>query len=233
MSTKERIILALDGMSAKDVFDMAAKVADSVYAVKIHDLYDRAGPGAVSLIPESLAVWVDYKLHDIPETVYKRVDGLCSNSDILTVHASGGLKAMERAVETGVIVYAVTVLTSLDEAEVREIYGRSIEDQVVYFAKQAKKAGVTGIVCSPKELALLSSYSELDSLEFIVPGVRSLGVSNDDQVRVDTPANAIRNGATRLVIGRQVTKAEDPIAALDAIAKEIQGSEILAREVKK
>jgi orotidine-5'-phosphate decarboxylase len=128
---------------------------------------------------------------------------------------------MEAAVKSGLTVFAVTVLTSLSPEQCRQIYGRDPSEVVPELALMAKAAGCHGVVCSPKEVGLLSSYSRLRGMEFVIPGVRSPGVSVDDQKRVDTPVATLRAGATRLVVGRQVTKATSPEDAFNSLVLEI------------
>lgn len=225
--SKEKIILALDGINLSAASKLAVKVMDEVHALKIHDLYDQYGRAAISDLEDLEAkIWIDSKLHDIPKTVECRATALFRRgADIITVHASGGIEMMRAALQSGATIYAVTILTSITEQQARGIYGQSLQSAVLTLASQAKYAGVHGIVCSAHELEMLSHESSLNGLEFIVPGVRSDGVSQDDQKRVDTPASAIKNGATRLVIGRQVTTARDPVRALRKLSGEIEGIE--------
>lgn len=229
--SKDNIILALDGMSRSDARDLAQKVGDKVYALKIHDLYDGLGPLAFSYVEGFGAkVWVDFKLHDIPQTVERRAKALVSNgADIITVHAAGGVEMMQAALQSGATIYAITVLTSISEEQAKLMYGQSLQSAVMYFADLALDAGVHGIVCSPLEVDMLSSHGKFNVLEFITPGVRSAGVAVNDQKRVDTPERALQNGATRLVIGRQVTNADHPLLALELLTEEIEG--IQQREV--
>lgn len=222
--SQERIILALDG--AKNYQKMVRELGDKVYAVKIHDLYDRHGPGIIAEIKKLGAkrVWVDFKLHDIPHTVNLRTQALArAGADIISVQTSGGVKMIKAAKEgfgKGE-VYTITLLTSYDEQETKEIYSANSHGLVRRWVKLAQKAGIKKIVCSPKELTELSRAPELRGMKFIVPGVRSLGINIHDQSRIDTPVNALRNGADKLVIGRQITKAKDHVTALKRIEQEI------------
>lgn len=228
MNAAKRIILALDGLSLEQALSLTRKVGNRVHAIKIHDLSDRHGPNAVGLLRDVGAqrVWVDAKLHDIPATVGNRAKAIAaSGADMLTVHASGG-RAMMEAARTSFPgeVYGITVLTSLSEEDGVVIYGWPIPTKVVEFALMAKNAGLHGVVCSPQEVALLSNAPELKGLKLVIPGTRSAGKATGGQARVDTPANAISAGATYLVIGRQVTQAADPVAALDELEAEIQAA---------
>jgi orotidine-5'-phosphate decarboxylase len=223
-STSECVILAADGLTLEQTLALVNRTSDRIQAVKIHSLWDRHGPGVVRQLLDAGApnVWVDLKLKDIPETVRDRARAVAeSGAQMLTVHASGEIEMMMAACESGLEIIAVTVLTSLDEDVTHLLHGQPSKAAVLYLARLAKLAGVPSVVCSPREVGLLSRRPELQGMNFITPGIRSAGVSTDDQKRVDTPASALKAGATRLVIGRQITKAQNPLAALDAIEMEI------------
>ena len=159
----------------------------------------------------------DFKLYDIPNTVKLRAQNI--PADIVSIHASGGLEMMKQAVASGKEIFAVTMLTSFSIDEVKQIYNREVDDIVLAFARLAKQAGVSGIVCSPKEIKLLKDTGEFDDIKIVVPGIRSTGINTNDQNRVSTPKEAVQNGADYLVIGREITQAEDPILALSEIQK--------------
>ncbi len=217
------MILALDEIeNIDDVIKLVKEVGPLVYAVKIHNLYDKFGPDIVRVLKEAGAekVWVDFKLYDIPNTGKLRAENI--SADILSVHASGGVKMMKEACFSGKEIFAVTILTSFDSFEVKQIYNREVKDVVLVLAKLAKDAGVAGIVCSSQDLKMLKSHLELADLKFIVPGIRSVGVDLDDQNRVSTPKIAIQDGADYLVIGRQITKSDNPLAEFLKIQKEIE-----------
>ncbi len=223
-NTSECVILAADGLDLPQVLDLVDEIGDRLYAVKIHSLWDRHGPGVVRQLLDAGAprIWVDLKLHDIPETVRDRAKAVAeSGAHLVTVHASGGIEMMMAACESGIDVIAVTVLTSLEEDEVHLLHGHPSKAEVLALTRLARMAGVPSVVCSPREVGILAKRPELKGMNFITPGVRSLGVAVDDQKRVDTPANAIKAGATRLVIGRQITRADSPLAALEPIELEI------------
>lgn len=219
----KKIILALDEIQKLDeVIALVKKVGSLVYAVKIHNLYDTFGPAIVDELKEAGAekVWVDFKLYDIPNTVKLRAEDI--QADIISVHASGGMKMMQGAVATGKEIFAVTALTSFTAEEVEKIYNRSVDDTVLTLANMALEAGVAGIVCSPKELKMLRSHEEFKNIKLVVPGIRSQGADVNDQNRVATPFKALEAGADFLVIGRQVTQAADPEAELKKILEEIE-----------
>ncbi|KKU94337.1 MAG: Orotidine 5'-phosphate decarboxylase [Candidatus Jorgensenbacteria bacterium GW2011_GWA1_48_13] len=224
---ESRIILAAD-MSLGECLDLTHAIGERVYAVKVHDAYDSNGPTAVKMLREAgaMRVWVDAKLHDIPNTVKRRANAIAdSGAQILTVHASGGIEMMQAAVgEFPFEVYAITVLTSLTEEEVHLAYGQPSKAAVLYLARLAKLAGVAGIVCSPKEVGILAKRPELKGMKFVVPGIRSAGKDKGDQERVDTPAAALKDGADYLVVGRQITQASDPVAALIELEAEISAA---------
>ncbi len=207
----KKLILALDEIQDLDeVLALVKKIGHLFYAVKIHNLYDKYGPSVVDQIRGAGAdkVWVDFKLYDIPNTGRLRAESI--NADIISVHATGGLKMMEDIVKSGKEIFAVTALTSFSPEEVKNIYNNDVEIVVSNLARLAKEAGVAGVVCSPKEIKMLKTLTGLDGLKIVVPGIRSNGVSNNDQNRVGTPEQALADGVDFLVIGRQITQAEDP-----------------------
>jgi orotidine-5'-phosphate decarboxylase len=176
---------------------------------------------------------VDYKLHDTKDTVGLRVSALVVHgAKVITVHASGGVEMMKSAVEATMNgfderrakIYAITVLTSLSDVEILEIYNRPRLEQVEVLARMALEAGVDGIVCSALELEHLRSLPEFAEIHIVVPGTRSVGADLGQQKRSDTPKNAVANGASELVVGSQVTKAEDPeIAMANFLAEMVDG----------
>ncbi len=218
-----RIILALDGLSLDYCTNLVRVVSGRVYAYKIHDLWDAHGPSVVSrFVNSGTRVFVDLKLHDIPNTVALRAKRVLeAGADILTVHAEGGIDMMKAAVDNFPRVLAITVLTSLSEEEAHLQFGQPVKAMVLKRARDAKLAGVWGIVCSPQEVGVLAKHLELAGLKFVTPGVRSPGKDVSDQKRVDTPAAAIKSGADFLVVGREITQATDPLVALEAIERQI------------
>ena len=177
--------------------------------------------GVLELAELGLPLFLDLKLHDIPNTVAKAIQALSPlTPSILTVHAAGGRAMMEdarAAAPSGTRIVAVTMLTSLDEADLAAtgVTG-SAHDQVTRLAEVARAAGLDGIVCSGSEVGAARKAWK-DGL-FVVPGIRPADAAIGDQKRVMTPRRAIDEGASILVIGRPVTEAADPDAALRAIA---------------
>jgi orotidine-5'-phosphate decarboxylase len=167
-------------------------------------------------------IFLDLKLHDIPNTVKKSIEGLKALPiNMLTIHTSGGFQMMKAAMEavngTDIKVFGVTALTSLTDDDTNIIYQRDAASQVNAMLEIAIQAGIDGVVCSPHELNLVK---QKESLLSITPGIR-LSESDDDQSRVMTPQKAIELGANYLVIGRPITEAEDPQDALKNIFNSI------------
>lgn len=225
-----RVIVALDYAQAEPAVDLARRLDAARCRLKIgKQLFTSTGPAVVSQLQElGFDVFLDLKFHDIPNTVA----GACRAAADLgvwmtNVHASGGrhmLEAAREAVDAVAkppLLIAVTVLTSLDAGDLRETgIAGSTEEQVLRLAVLAHGCGLDGVVCSPNELPLLATAVPEKFLR-VTPGVRPLGGEQRDQKRVATPARAIADGAHYLVVGRPVTGAPDPAAALSAIEREI------------
>ena len=222
---ESRIILALDGMDKSACLELVRKVGDRVFAYKIHDLWDKHGPEVLSSFAyHNVRMWVDLKLYDIPNTVGLRAKAVReSGASILTVMAKGEIEMMMAAVKNGPeMILGVTELTSLTEEEVHLSSGQPRKASVLQLSRNAKLAGIHGLVCSANEVGMLAKRPELDGMILVVPGVRSPGKDVQDQRQVDTPANAIKAGATFLVVGREVTQAADPLLALENIERQIE-----------
>lgn len=236
MDTRSRVFVALDGLTFDKALALVRKVTDSKYTemiagFKIHDLWDAEGPMVVNHLCQggAINIWADLKLHDVPATVRHRTLAVArSGAQYLTVHASGGIEMMKQAVTaTSIRIVAITVLTSLSEDETHLLCGQPAKSAALMRARLAKFAGVYAVVCSAHEVGALSKCSELTGLDFIVPGIRlaGKGAIDSNQKRVDTPAAAFKAGATRIVVGSEITKAEDPIAVLATISAEIESVE--------
>ena len=222
------IIIALDLESADDARTLVRRLGDSVNFYKVGmELYAAAGPDFVSeLVAEGRQVFLDMKYYDIGETVKRAVAQVARRGvRFLTVHASDAVMraAVEGRGDSGLQLLAVTVLTSVDDADLRKDgYSATVRDLVELRVKNAVEAGVDGLVCSPLEVARVRELAGPDTV-LVTPGVRSAGAAAGDQKRVATPGEAIRNGANYLVIGRQVTRAADPAGEMKRMHEEIFG----------
>ena len=218
------IIVAIDEID----FDRATLIIDNLDStkcmVKIGSIsFNSIGKDIIYYAAEKgFDIFLDLKLHDIPNTVKKTIQGLSLLPiSMLTIHTSGGkdmmMAAMESVSGTQIKVFGVTALTSLSDDEINEIFQRTSSEQVNAMLDLAESAGIDGIVCSAHELKLIKKRSTLLS---ITPGIR-LQDSNDDQKRVMTPKEAINLGADFLVIGRPITEAENIGEALEEIFQNI------------
>lgn len=232
----DRLIVALDFHTMEDVRTLVAKLGGSVsyYKVGMELFYAVGGKAVTWLRREGKHVFLDLKLHDIPNTV---AGGLCSlmrlGADMLNVHASGGLTMMKtaadrlhkEAAEAGIPcpkLIAITVLTSISSAEWQGVgQTRVLEESVLRLARLAKEAGLDGVVASPQEAEAIRAACGEDFL-IVTPGVRPAGTSADDQSRIATPRASLMAGASHLVIGRPIRAADDPKAAAEAILKEME-----------
>jgi orotidine-5'-phosphate decarboxylase len=229
MNNNPKIIVALDYADASSAIKLVNQLDPALCRLKVgKELFTAAGPQLVEQLARSnFGVFLDLKFHDIPNTVAKAC-AAASNLGVwmLNVHASGGLEMMQaaqQAVQDTVskpILIAVTVLTSMNQVGLSQIgIQTELATHVLNLAILTQQAGLNGVVCSALEAQILRE--KLGS-EFclVTPGIRPANVNQDDQSRVVTPANALKNGSSYLVIGRPITKAENPLKALEAIYKE-------------
>ena len=230
VASNPAIVVALDCGDAAQALALAARLDPQVCRLKVgKELFTAAGPRLVEdLIAKGFDVFLDLKFHDIPNTVAKACEAAARLGVwMLNVHASGGV-AMMQAAREGVarsnadpLLIAVTVLTSMDQTALKQVgVSASVQGQVLHLAGLTKEAGLDGVVCSAQEATLLRTALGPDFC-LVTPGIRPASASLNDQSRVVTPADAIRNGAHYLVIGRPITAAADPLAALQAIARDI------------
>jgi orotidine-5'-phosphate decarboxylase len=225
MRPEERIFVALDTPERERALDLAARLAGKVGGFKVGlEAFVALGPSIVHDIAASgLPVFLDLKLHDIPNTVAGAAASASRlGASFLTVHALGGVEMMRRAVEAfpSASILAVTILTSHDDESLRRLgIAGPPGDAVARLSALAKEAGTGGIVCSPLEIA--GARKAHPEATIVVPGIRPAGAAENDQARIATPAAAVRAGADRLVIGRPITQAADPAAAAEEIAREI------------
>jgi orotidine-5'-phosphate decarboxylase len=228
MDPRQRLIVALDVSTAAAARKIVAAVGDSAHAYKVGmQLYTAEGPSVVGeLVGSGRRVFLDLKYHDIPNTVEAAVrEAAQLGVSMLTVHASGGGKMLRAAVEAaqnpGLLVLAVTVLTSLDDVELGKIGLRGgALDQVLRLAALALSNGCKGVVASALEAGTLREEFGHD-FAIVTPGVRPAGSGPNDQARVVTPAEAISAGASHIVVGRPITEASDPAAEARAILGQI------------
>ena len=229
---RDRLIVALDVSSAAEAQKLVARIGDvaGIYKVGLQ-LFTAEGPGIVrDLVSSGRRVFLDLKLHDIPTTVALAVKSAAElRVDMLTIHASGGsamLRAATEAAAGRMNVLAVTVLTSLNNEDMQEIgVSGSLSDQVLRMANLARSAGCQGIVTSPRE-ALLARKALGESFAIVTPGIRPGGEETNDQQRTATPAQAISNGVSHIVVGRPITHAADPAKAAQAVISEMEQARI-------
>ena len=211
------IIVAVDETQLENFQNVVDSLDSDLCMIKIGSVsFNALGHQAISYASnKGFKIFLDLKLHDIPNTVKKSIKGLVSLPiDMMTIHTSGGLemmKAAKKAVDgTDIKIFGVTALTSLSDEDTSLIFKRTAAEQVNTMLDLAEQAGIDGVVCSPHELSLVNKR---ESLLSITPGIR-LKDSNDDQNRVMTPKNALKQGANFLVIGRPITEAKNIKKAL-------------------
>tara|TARA_R110002020_G_scaffold304705_1_gene520480 strand:+ start:7421 stop:8113 length:693 start_codon:yes stop_codon:yes gene_type:complete len=229
MDARDRLIVGLDIPTVSEARAIVSTLGDDVSFYKIgYQLVFAGGLDfARELIDEGKKIFLDMKLLDIDNTVAKGVENIARMGvSMLTLHAYP--KAMQAAVEaakgSGLTLLGVTVLTSMDEADLREAgYDCDPRSLVLRRAGQAREAGMGGIVCSAEEAAAVRPIVGPD-MNIVTPGIRPTGSDAGDQKRVMTPADALRAGSSHLVVGRPVVKATDPKAAARAILAEMAGA---------
>jgi len=211
------IIVAVDETQLENFQDVVDSLDSDLCMIKIGSVsFNALGHQAISYASnKGFKIFLDLKLHDIPNTVKKSIKGLVSLPiDMMTIHTSGGLemmKAAKKAVDgTDIKIFGVTALTSLSDEDTSLIFKRTAAEQVNIMLDLAEQAGINGVVCSPHELSLVTKR---ESLLSITPGIR-LKDSKDDQNRVMTPKDALKQGANFLVIGRPITEAKNIKEAL-------------------
>jgi len=235
----ERLLCALDTTDPVQAAGLAEKLRAHVGGVKLGlEFFGAAGPAGFAHVAKSgLPIFLDLKLHDIPNTVAKAIHALMPlKPAIMTIHTGGGQAMMMAAAKAATeaandvgcprpIMVGVTILTSMDEDDLRAIgLSPSVSDQVVRMAQLAKTSGLDGVVCSPFEITAIRAACGPDFI-LVVPGIRPAGSAKGDQKRVMTPAEALAKGADYIVIGRPITEADDPVVAAKNIAQEINASQ--------
>jgi orotidine-5'-phosphate decarboxylase len=213
----QTIIVAVDETQLENFQNVVDSLDSDLCMIKIGSVsFNALGHQTISYASnKGFKIFLDLKLHDIPNTVKKSIKGLVSLPiDMMTIHTSGGLemmKAAKNAVDgTDIKIFGVTALTSLSDEDTSLIFKRTTAEQVNTMLDLAEQAGIDGVVCSPHELSIVTKR---ESLLSITPGIR-LKDSNDDQNRVMTPKDALKHGANFLVIGRPITEAKNIKEAL-------------------
>jgi orotidine-5'-phosphate decarboxylase len=235
VAARERVCVALDVPTLDDASDLARRLAGEVGWFKVGlELFGAHGPEAVRAIATHGPVFLDLKLHDIPTTVGRAAQRLGAlGVGLLTVHAGGGA-AMVRAAVDGLAggadagsegssagrVLAVTVLTSMSDEDLASVNAPAATTQVPALAELAVRAGAPGLVCAPRDLGRVRETVGPEPL-LVTPGIRPAGSGEDDHARAATPASAVAGGADLLVVGRPITRADDPVAAARAIVGEL------------
>lgn len=236
MVTEKRLIVALDTADRAKAESLVEQLGDAVCFYKVGmELFYSQGPDIVRYLRQrGKDVFLDLKLHDIPNTVAQALRPLVGlGVSLVNVHASGGGKMMQTAVEAlreeaaklqvaCPALIAVTVLTSMDQEQWADLgCARTIGDQVLELAKLSQQSGLDGVVASSQEAALIRSACG-ESFKIVTPGIRPSGSATDDQARIMTPADALKAGADYLVVGRPITAAAEPRLAAEKILKEMK-----------
>lgn len=226
-----RVITALDYPDAASALECAKRLKPELCALKVgKELFTAAGPQLVEkLQDQGFKIFLDLKFHDIPNTTAKAVAAAARLGVwMVNVHCSGGRVMMEAAAEAAAsqahkpILIGVTVLTSMDEAQLKDLgITDPIDEVVLRLASLAKECGLDGVVSSAREAALIKECIAQPFVN-VTPGIRPAGAALGDQKRVLTPLEALKAGADYLVIGRPITQAADPVAALESINAEIK-----------
>ena len=232
----DRLIVALDVSSLEEMKSIVTSLGDSVsyYKVGMELFYAAGGQTVAYLRDHNKSVFLDLKLHDIPNTVAHGIKSLTRlGAKLITIHSQGGKVMMEaamnaakeQAAELGIErpkLLAITALTSFDDENWSAIGGSlPISDHVVKLAKLAKEAGVDGVVASPLEAKLIREACGEDFL-IVTPGIRPSFAATNDQKRIATPSSALQDGASRIVVGRPITQAENPQEAVRLIVEEME-----------
>ena len=237
LKPSERILCALDTTNVEEAAILAGELSPHVGGIKLGlEFFGANGPqGFLEVAKANRNIFLDLKLHDIPNTVAKTIHALMPlRPKIMTIHTAGGSAMMKAASEAATlaaknegcerpIIVGVTILTSLDNEDIEAIgFQNKVSMQVVKLARLAKESGLDGVVCSPHEIKLIKESCGAD-FKLVVPGIRPAGSDTGDQKRVMTPEEAVSLGADYLVIGRPITKSDNPAQSARLIANEING----------
>lgn len=232
MKNTDKLIVPLDLTSFEKMNQVVEDIGEIVSTYKIgHQLFTAEGPRTIRYLKgKGKTVFLDLKLHEISSSVAAAVTSAGSHGvDMVTVHASGGRRMMQAAVEAAshfpaMKILAITVVTELDDSDLEEIgFTHGCEEQVVRLATLAKQCGCHGLIASPQEVETLRKTLGSELL-IVTPGVRPAGSNMDNQTRSGTPAQAIRSGASFIIVGRPILKADSPRQAAREIAQEISSA---------
>lgn len=226
------VIIALDFPGEKETLEFLDKFSEELYVKVGMELFYSAGPEIIKKIKEKgHRIFLDLKFHDIPNTVRGAVrSSVKHGADMMNLHAGGGIKMMEEAAEEAkksgkeIILIAVTQLTSTSEETMKNdlLIDRPLKETVIHYAENAKKAGLSGVVCSALEVPGIKEKLG-DEFITVTPGIRPKSSDAGDQKRIVTPEEARNLGSDFIVVGRPITSAEDPVKAYREIKKEFLG----------
>ncbi len=238
LTPRDRLAVALDLPTEHEAMKLVDRLGQTCQWFKVGmELYYAAGNSIVQQLRDrGFNVFLDLKLHDIPNTVAGAVRSAThAGASLLTIHATGGAAMMSAAAEAASApgsprLLAVTVLTSMDANELAGIgITASPAEQVLRLARLAQTSGIDGMVCSAEEVATPRKETSPGTL-LVIPGIRPAGSAVEDQKRIATPAQAIAHGASMLVVGRPITRANDPAEAARAILEEIEHVQIATQQ---
>ncbi len=226
------VIIALDFPGEKETLEFLDKFSEELYVKVGMELFYSAGPEIIKKIKEKgHRIFLDLKFHDIPNTVRGAVrSSVKHGADMMNLHAGGGIKMMEEAAEEAkksgkeIILIAVTQLTSTSEETMNNdlLIDRPLKETVIHYAENAKKAGLSGVVCSALEVPGIKEKLG-DEFITVTPGIRPKSSDAGDQKRIVTPEEARKLGSDFIVVGRPITSAEDPVKTYREIRKEFLG----------
>ena len=226
----ENLILALDGMNKSEALSMVSILPELKWVKVGLELFVHSGPEIISELKETgVKVFLDLKFHDIPETMARACyQASITGADLISIHACSGKYAMQKAVEASIDgsnnaglsipkILAVTVLTSWNDRALGSdlLINQAINKRVEHFAQLSNEAGVGGCICSPLEVEQLRNIFPVP-FELVTPGIRNKDDTLSDQVRTMTASQAINSGASKIVVGRPITKALDPISSFNS-----------------
>ena len=227
LMTDPRIIVAIDTFDLNQAYAILDQLDPDLCMVKIGSVVFNAlgKPFLNHVSSQGFKIFLDLKLHDIPNTVHETILGFHDcDIEMLTVHLSGGEEMLKKAVLAGQSIHTkvigVSILTSLEQSDTLALFGNNLDDQIGNLFKIATKANLDGVVCSPHELEIANTILDQHKIK-ITPGIRDIAVE-DDQARTMSAKQAMRKGATFLVIGRPITQAEDIPAALKNFSDSIE-----------